>query len=382
MLFELLDSKIEEIGEENVVQVVIDNASNHVAAGRHTRLLEAMRVHTRGADLVRAEATRFASSFLTLQSLLKHKDNLRKLFLSDHWDNSKLSHTEAGKQIVEIILFTPFWNDVQDCLRASLPLIQVLRIVDGDERLALPEMERPIYLAVFLLNPSKYFSAIEKESDESIVNSLMHKANDAFNDILTRMVPDTTLQDKISAKSAAYTGSNGSFAKEMIHTKKRNMLEHQRLNDLVYIQYNRRLQVRFQEKREQSRNPNPLVLDDLDWSSEWMTGISDDELVHPGDDLTWRTVSTVSGASSLFHGTNRVRRSGPSTSGAAPALASYSRRNRVHEESSDDELEFGLELNQGDVHDDEDVEDDFGIQSNVVGNEQEEEDDLNILNWE
>ncbi|XP_043691710.1 uncharacterized protein LOC122642340 [Telopea speciosissima] len=73
---------------------------------------------------------------------------------------------------------------------------------------------------------------------------------------------------------------------EFIHTKKRNRLEHQRLNDLVYIQYNRGLQVRFQEKKEQCRNSNSLVLDDLGWSSEWMTGVSDDELVHPGDDLT------------------------------------------------------------------------------------------------
>ena len=31
-LFELLDSWVEEVGEANVVQVIIDNASNYVAA--------------------------------------------------------------------------------------------------------------------------------------------------------------------------------------------------------------------------------------------------------------------------------------------------------------------------------------------------------------
>ncbi|XP_043705470.1 uncharacterized protein LOC122655330 [Telopea speciosissima] len=352
MLFELLDSRIEEIGKENVVQVVTDNASNYVAARRHARLLEAMRVQTKGADLVRAGVTRFASSFLTLQSLLKHKAALRRLFLSDH------------------------------CLRASLPLLQVLRIVDGDERPALPEvyvameeakkhiisnfkgierkwkkivkiidrrwtsqMERPIYLAAFVLNPSKYFKAIEMESDESLANSLMHKANDVFNDVL------------------------------------RNRLEHQRLNDLVYIQYNRRLQVRFQERKEQSRNYDPLELDELDWSSEWMTGASDDELVHPGDDLTWRTVSAVTGVSSSFYGANRARRSGPSTAPIPPLPSSYSRRARGRVESSDEELEFGLELDEQDMRDDEDVEDDFGIESNDADKQQEQE-DLNMLNWD
>ena len=32
-LFELLDSLVEEVGKTNVVQVIIDNASNYVAVG-------------------------------------------------------------------------------------------------------------------------------------------------------------------------------------------------------------------------------------------------------------------------------------------------------------------------------------------------------------
>ena len=32
---------------------------------------------------------------------------------------------------------------------------------------------------------------------------------------------------------------------ECIHTKKRNKLEHQRLNDLVYVHYNMHLQIRY-----------------------------------------------------------------------------------------------------------------------------------------
>ena len=32
--YELLDAYVEEIGEENVVQVIIDNGSNYVAVGK------------------------------------------------------------------------------------------------------------------------------------------------------------------------------------------------------------------------------------------------------------------------------------------------------------------------------------------------------------
>ena len=34
-LFELLDSLVKEVGEDNVVQVIIDNASNYVAVGTY-----------------------------------------------------------------------------------------------------------------------------------------------------------------------------------------------------------------------------------------------------------------------------------------------------------------------------------------------------------
>ena len=34
LLFKILDDLVEEVGQENVVQVVIDNASNYVKAGK------------------------------------------------------------------------------------------------------------------------------------------------------------------------------------------------------------------------------------------------------------------------------------------------------------------------------------------------------------
>ena len=38
-LFKVLDDMVEEVGEENVVQVVTDNTSNYVKAGKKLRAL-------------------------------------------------------------------------------------------------------------------------------------------------------------------------------------------------------------------------------------------------------------------------------------------------------------------------------------------------------
>ncbi|XP_031254301.1 uncharacterized protein LOC116112286 [Pistacia vera] len=120
-MFELLDSVVEEIGEEHVVQVVIDGASNYVAAGRmlekkrrklfwspcvahcldliledigkitvfydtiakakqvtsfiyrHTWVLNLYRKFSMDKELARPAVTRFATSFLTLSCIMDSK---------------------------------------------------------------------------------------------------------------------------------------------------------------------------------------------------------------------------------------------------------------------------------------------------------------------
>ena len=88
-----------------------------------------------------------------------------------------------------------------------------------------------------------------------------------------------------------------------IHTKRRNILEYQRLNDLVYIKYNRALKKRYDERD----TIDPIILKEIDESNEWLIGRMDDEdshdhvdahdgLVFDDDDLTWGDVARASEA--------------------------------------------------------------------------------------
>ena len=132
-IFEYVDKCIEDVGPQNVIQVVTDNASNNMAASQlliekrpnmfwtscaahtidlmleaigkeakfkgliskaktltifiyaHHRTLAMMRRFTKSRDIVRPGVTRFATSFLTLQSLMEKKEKLRLMFTSDDW---------------------------------------------------------------------------------------------------------------------------------------------------------------------------------------------------------------------------------------------------------------------------------------------------------
>jgi hypothetical protein len=50
-----------------------------------------------GGDLVRPGVTRFATSFLTLASMLMHRNGLKSLFVSDEWHLTKFPNTKRAR---------------------------------------------------------------------------------------------------------------------------------------------------------------------------------------------------------------------------------------------------------------------------------------------
>jgi hypothetical protein len=106
---------------------------------KHGRLLDQMREKICG-DLVRPQVTRFATSFLTLASMYRHRNRLRALFYCEGSHASRFSTTTEGQQAENIVLSTPFWNKVENFLKATQPLLVSLRIADGDETPAAPEI--------------------------------------------------------------------------------------------------------------------------------------------------------------------------------------------------------------------------------------------------
>ena len=88
----------------------------------HHRTLECMRSFTKKREIIRPGVTKFASQFLTLQSLADKADSLRKMVVS----------SKKGKDATAIIFNKPFWKGVNLCIKVFEPLVKVLRLVDGD----------------------------------------------------------------------------------------------------------------------------------------------------------------------------------------------------------------------------------------------------------
>ncbi|KAG4946995.1 hypothetical protein JHK87_043002 [Glycine soja] len=206
-LFELLDAIVEEVGEKNVVQVVTENGSNYVLAGKlledkrkhiywtpctthcidlmledigklplirktirrainlvgfiyaHSSTLSLLRNCTNKREWVRHAITRFATSYLTLERLHKEKDD------------AILSRKGPGKKTAKVVLMPSFWNSVVYTLKVMASLVIVIRLVDGERKPAMGyiyeamDKAKETIIKSFNNNESKYkdvFAIIDK----------------------------------------------------------------------------------------------------------------------------------------------------------------------------------------------------------------------------
>ncbi|KAF8369944.1 hypothetical protein HHK36_032026 [Tetracentron sinense] len=105
---------------------------------KHCWVLNLMRGHTKGRDLVRPAVTRFATCFLTLKSVYQQKTGLITMFGSEDWQRSSYAKRPDGARVRDIVLANfEFWPAIKYCIKSTVPLVKVLRLVDSDERPAM-----------------------------------------------------------------------------------------------------------------------------------------------------------------------------------------------------------------------------------------------------
>ncbi|XP_024526130.1 uncharacterized protein LOC112344850 [Selaginella moellendorffii] len=180
-LFEQLKQVIAEVGAENVVQVVTDNASNCVVMGELLQQEFPQIVHVRcichvmdllfediGAlswvqpfvdgcakivtfitskprvlalyrtfckrDLIKPVTTRFAYIFLVMSQLLEttNLSGLRRMVVSQEWERLDWSKKLEGLELRSRVLNDSFWERCENLLILLGPLLRVLRLADRE----------------------------------------------------------------------------------------------------------------------------------------------------------------------------------------------------------------------------------------------------------
>ena len=224
-IYGLLKDVIKEVGETNVVQIVTDNGSAFVKVGKllmkkynlywtpcaahcidlmfediakratfselitnarkitnfiynHGWLLAKVR-KVCGGDIVRPGATRFATNYIALESLLKKRADLKKIFISDEWASHKLSRLTIGHD-VEVLMFDhTYWEKVSKLVSIYEPLYTILRIVDSEVVPTLPfvyELIRVMKQNLHQLNANDWVKTIIADRWDRMLKHPLHAA--------------------------------------------------------------------------------------------------------------------------------------------------------------------------------------------------------------
>lgn len=87
--------------------------------------------------IIRPGPTRFATTFIALNSIHQHQHDLQILVTGVSFVDSRYYRDSKARDFIATILDSRFWNDVGIIIRTVAPLILLLRIVDGDDRSSL-----------------------------------------------------------------------------------------------------------------------------------------------------------------------------------------------------------------------------------------------------
>ncbi|KDP27070.1 hypothetical protein JCGZ_22067 [Jatropha curcas] len=365
-----IDLMLEEIGESDEVKDVLAKAKRITQfIYNNGWVLNLMRKRTGGRDIIQLARTRFASIFLTLQTIVSFREHLHQMFTSASWMQSSFSKQRAGIEVAEILVDPLFWSLCDQTLNVAKPLLSALQFMDcpdkppvgyiydvmekakksinvafNDKELNYishlkvidhvwqEEFHSPLHAAAHYLNPSVFYQP-SFSSNKIIQKGLL--------DCIETLEPNLSAQVMITSQIKCYEEAVGDFGRpvalrgreslapatwwslyavdypelqrlairilsqtcsiircerrwnlfEHVLSKKRNRLEQQRLNDLLFIHYNLYLKERPIETTKSWRTRGTLdsvCLEAVDVNmADWVEDLGTME----GEDLSWMDVT-------------------------------------------------------------------------------------------
>ena len=120
-----------------------------------------------------------------------------------------------------------------------------------------------------------------------------------------------------------------------IHTKKRNRLTCERVEELVFVRFNH-LHAKKKSKAQQNKKTDPLVSSDATFAQGWMVqgANEEDPEVEPVTGLTWKLIAETCGAEEV----TKLRRSSRLAHTRDVEEVPFSESEK--EETNEEEIEF------------------------------------------
>ncbi|XP_004246932.2 uncharacterized protein [Solanum lycopersicum] len=100
----------------------------------HTTTMKLLSDVFPGVELVKSSKVKAIVPFLTLQNIVSQKEVLIRMFQSSAWGTSQLASTSEGKRIAEMIEDASVWSNFGMAARVTIPLVEVIKYLNGTNK--------------------------------------------------------------------------------------------------------------------------------------------------------------------------------------------------------------------------------------------------------
>lgn len=143
-----IDLMLNDIGKLPKVKMILDQAktiSRYIYM--NNVVLKMMRKYTYGIDLVDLGYTCSCTDFMTLKRMVSIKHNLQSMFTSEEWMDSPYSKSPEGFAVLDCISNQSFWTECASITSLVDPLLRLFRIVGSEKRPAMGYVFAGLYRA-------------------------------------------------------------------------------------------------------------------------------------------------------------------------------------------------------------------------------------------
>ncbi|XP_058228190.1 uncharacterized protein LOC131336397 isoform X1 [Rhododendron vialii] len=235
-----LELMLEKIGMMDLVKGILKKAKT-ITKFIYSRatVLKLMRCHTDGCDLIYPSRIKSAMPFLTLENIMSEMENLQKMFVSSEWSTSVWASSQEGRQVADLMADRSFWTGASVVLKATIPLVRVLHLINEGDKPELGfiyetidqaketikeefknkkaqyipfwatideiwnnHLHSPLHSAGYFLNPSLFYSS-DFFTDAEVATGLLC--------CIVRMVEGKHVQDLVTLQVEQYRAAKGPF---------------------------------------------------------------------------------------------------------------------------------------------------------------------------
>lgn len=125
-----IDIMLEKIGTIDFIRKILDRVKiiTKFIHG-HSTVLELWKKHAFGHNLVKPSKIRSATPFMTLENIVSEKQKLQEMFASSEWNLSAWASHAMGKRVADLVGKHAFWIEAELVLKATMPLVRVLSLI-------------------------------------------------------------------------------------------------------------------------------------------------------------------------------------------------------------------------------------------------------------